>query len=122
MNIQVREAPAFQKDFKKLGALDREITKKRLNILLPLIIKDNKGFFTHVVRPVTPVLRGGLTSTCFALRLNPRLRVIFTYTEDPIFDVLTYDLLRVLPHDLYEREFLKTATSYYEKLGLNPTK
>jgi len=117
--FQVEETSSYKRDFERLGPGDRAQVRKRLNFLLPLFEGDRRAFFAHASRPVAPSLAGGLTSTLYILRATPRIRVLLAYDLDPLFETLTFTLLRVLSHDLLVKDFLKAAEAFHRTHGLD---
>ncbi len=117
--FQIVETSWYKRDLQRLGPGDRAQLQKRLNFLLPLFERDRQAFFVHVSRPVAPNLAAGLTSTLYILRATPRLRVLFAYDLDPLFEKLTFTLLRALNHDLFEKDFLKAAQAFHRTHGLD---
>ncbi len=117
--FQVEETSSYKEDLQGLGSADRAQLRKRLSFLLALFESDRRAFFAHASRPVAPSLAGGLTSTLYILRATPMIRVLLAYDLDPLFETLTFTLLRVLSHDLLEKDFLKAAETFHRMHGLN---
>lgn len=118
MKRELKATSSYKKDFSKLGNLEQSQINKKLNFFISLFADDRKKFLTYVRRPIAPRLSGGLTSTLYILPISAKIRILFVYDEDPLFEVISFTLLRVFTRDVYKNEFLKEALAFYRPNGI----
>lgn len=119
MPFKIIEDEAFKRDFAKLGAGDIRTARKRLAFLTSLFQSNRQAFLQHTSRPFKPILSHGLTSTLYVLRVTPRLRAFITFDEDPLFETVTLNFLRIFSHQDYERDFRRAVEKFYRQQGIN---
>ena len=70
----------------------------------------------HIYQPHKILLPEGLDSSLFVLRATPKIRVILTIEDDPLFDRKLITLIRVVKHDELDRAFHSISKSLYQRL------
>ncbi len=83
-----------------------------------LALNDRPAFDRKVAQPKAMNLLDGLDSTLSIMKVQgtPRLRVIFTLDDDPLFSRTLFTLLRVIDHDRIDRTYQQIAESLYRGL------
>ena len=118
MKFEVEKSAGYKRDFEKLPHSERANLTRRLDRLVQSFKRDRSAFLAHAYRPVRPKLSGNFTSTVWVLRVTPKIRVLFAYDEDPLFETLKLILLRIFNHDLKNGDFLKAAADFHRSDGL----
>jgi len=116
MNTLVEKTKQFQKDRQNLDTQVRNRVDAALTKLAGTLATSPSRVRLH--SPFVVRLKGGLDSSLYALRVNPKYRVLLTVDDDPIFDRTTMTLLRVVKRDELDRAFKSAAESLYQDLIL----
>jgi hypothetical protein len=78
------------------------------------VLRDNRrAFFAKVERPPSVRLKGGFTSSLYALRAGRDVRVIMAVDDDPVFGQTMVTLFRVVPRGELEHGFRSIASTLY---------
>ena len=99
MELLFESTNRFEKDLKSFDKPDKKRIINALN-QYGSEVRDDPSVTPHRVRPLRiPQLKDVLDTTLYELRVSPKIRVILTLDEDPIFDQIIIGLLRVARHD-----------------------
>jgi hypothetical protein len=84
-------------------------------------LRDNPpAFFARAERPPSVQLKGGFTSSLYALRAGRDIRIVMAVDEDPVFGRTIVTLFRVVHQDELKRSFRSIARTLYRN-PIQPT-
>lgn len=115
MELLYNSTRRFEKEMKRLDGKDRDHVVKAVNAYGQAMLVDPSCRYPHIHRLHIPVLKNGLESTLYTLRVGRDLRVILTADEDPLFDQIVIALLSVTRHDQMDRVYRSIAESLYQE-------
>ena len=79
-----------------------------------VLLRDNPpAFFARVQCPPSIQLKGGFTSSLYALRAGRDIRIVMAVDEDPVFGRTIVTLFRAVHQDELERSFRSIARTLY---------
>jgi len=121
MEIVFHSTRSFEKDLKKLTSADKDLVIERVNRIADLFHTNLKSFYSSTYRPIKIKLPPGQDSSLYTMRINQKLRVIFTIEDDPLFDQTILTLFRIAkrPEDL-RNAFSSIAESLYQSQFQEP--
>jgi hypothetical protein len=95
--IEFRSIESFERDLEELEGPERQRVIDAINAKSTLWLKDRRKAEKEFLRPYRFLLRGGLESSLYEIRVGKERRVILTVDDDPIFGRVIVTLMRVLP-------------------------
>lgn len=114
MELLYKSTRRFEKELSRLDGKERARVVKAVNAYGQALRMDPKCRYPHIYRLHTPVLKNGLESTLYTLRVGKDLRVILTTDEDPLFEQTIIALHSVVRHDEIDRAYRGIAESLYQ--------
>jgi hypothetical protein len=96
-SIEFRSVENFERDLEGLDAPERRRIIDAINAKSPLWVKDRRKAEKEFLRPYRFLLRGGLESSLYEIRVGRDRRVILAVDDDPIFGRVIVTLMRVVP-------------------------
>ena len=116
MELLFESTNRFEKDLKSFDKLDKKRIVNALN-QYGSKVRDDPSVTPHRVRPLRiPQLKDVLDTTLYELRVSPKIRVILTLDEDPIFDQVIIGLLRVARRDKMKNMVSGLWQSLYQNM------
>jgi hypothetical protein len=112
LEIVFHETESFLEDVKHLSTGERASLATDLNDCCQLLLYDVPEF-NRRVKQVRPQLVEGVDASMAVLGVSGGYHVIFTVDEDPVFEQLSFMLLRVLPEDKIEAATNELAQALY---------
>lgn len=115
MEILIESTNQFEQDLKKLTDKDKLLVINKINYSAQLFIEHKNAFYqklTHL--PLSYI--SDEESSLYILKSSPRLRIIITVDEDPIFEQTIFTLFRVVKSEDVGKAFATTAESIYQDL------
>lgn len=113
MDILFESTKKFEKDLKKLTPQERERIIEKINLVgQHYLTSKSNAEHVHVYRPLKIKLEDD--TTLFAIKVSPKLRVLFTLDEDPLFDQIIMTLFRITSPEKYEKVLKGISESLYQ--------
>jgi len=118
MKVIFKETNLFQNDLNRLSTSETE-TVVRIISRMAKLFKDNRGIFLKEAIHAPVTLKSDLESSLYILRVDKKLRILFTADEDPIFNQIMITLFRITTPDMYMKAFSQLVKSLYKNTLLN---
>ncbi|MGH2414851.1 MAG: hypothetical protein ACRDEA_14400 [Microcystaceae cyanobacterium] len=116
VDVLIESVKAFEKDLSRLSENEKTATLKKINDCASLFPTQKADVYRHLRRlPLSSVLNG-YESSLYTLRVSPKLRIILSVDEDPIFGQVIFTLFRAVQHDDLKRAYKGVAESLYQEL------
>jgi len=105
----------FEKDLIKFDSDDKNKITESINNC-SLLTQKKKIRANQLYQPHDIKLVGNLDSSLYVLKVSPKIRVLLTIDEDPLFDKVIITLLRVVKTDKTEKTFMSLSESLYPQM------
>ena len=115
MDILYQSTKRFEKDLSSLGAEEKNRAVKAINRLGEETLLNEGSHKLKLVKPLSVELAEDLDSTLYVYRATPRIRIVLTVDNDPLFDEVVVTLLRAVTCDKMHQAFRSMAESIYQK-------
>jgi Txe/YoeB family toxin of Txe-Axe toxin-antitoxin module len=113
MEVIYQSTKKFEKDIKTLGEAEKTKVIRKINTLSDIYLTDKDTFFkSHQVKKL--ILTEQMISSLYSMRIDHRLRLLFSIDEDPIFNQLILTLYRVVTPDLYSKALPQIIEALYK--------
>jgi len=120
MDILIESTTKFEKDLSNLSEDKKAEVITKINYYSNLFTTDKSAVYRRLHLFRLSYNLNGYESSLYSLRVMPKLRVILTVDEDPIFAQTIFTLFRVIPASEIERAYKGVAESLYQEfLGKN---
>ena len=116
MDILFESTRSFEKDIDRLSEDDKAVVIKKINDCASLFPTQKANVYRKLRRLCLPSDINGYESTLYTLTVSPKLRVILTVDEDPIFGQVIFTLFRAVKHDDLKQAYKGVAESLYQKI------
>lgn len=116
MDVLIETTRNFEADLEVLGDSDVTLVAKMIDDCAMLFSTQKDQFYSKL-RHLSPLSNlNGYASSLYILRISPKLKVILTVDEDPIFKQAIFTLFRVVIPDVLDQAYQDIAKSLYEKV------
>lgn len=122
MDMIIESTKNFEQDLETFIQVDREIIIDQLNKFFPTFSTDKASFYRRLYRFPHLKLINDYEASLYSLSITPKIRVILTIDEDPIFEQTIITLFRVVNHSELEQAYNSVAESLYQNLILSEQK
>lgn len=116
MNAEFDITRHFEKDLKHFSKENKNRITDSINEYAPNFDIEQGDPTHHIYQPCKIQLPEGLDSSLYVLRVTPKIRVLLTIEDDPLFDRKLVTLIRVVNHDELDNAFNAVAESLYQSL------
>lgn len=116
MNTEFDITRGFEKDLKHFSKENKNRITDSINEYAPVFDAEQGDVTHHIYQPCKIQLPEGLDSSLYVLRVTPKIRVLLTIEDDPLFDRKLVTLIRVVNHDELDNAFNAVAQSLYQSL------
>jgi hypothetical protein len=99
--IVERTTAGFRRDREELSPADQSPIQDSLKRAYALLKENRPKLFSELYQPLPIHLKGGLSSSLYALRAGVDIRIILTVDEDPIFGQTLATLFRAVRQRAY---------------------
>ena len=114
MNVLFQATKQFEKDLQDLQADDAQLVISHLNRNCSLLKQDQAAFYRTVNKPMAVLLKEGMDSTLYSMKVGHDLRILLAVDEDPLFDQTIFTLLRLVRHKDLSKAYKGIAESLYQ--------
>jgi mRNA-degrading endonuclease RelE of RelBE toxin-antitoxin system len=116
MNTEFDITRHFEKDLKHFSKENQHRIADSINEYTPVFDTEQGDSTQHIYQPCKVQLSEGLDSSLYVLRVNPKIRVLLTIEDDPLFDRKLVTLIRVVNHDKLDNAFNAIVDALYKNL------
>ena len=117
MEIQIDITKDFDKDLKKLTAIENKTTTIKINSLIDLIRSGQRTRnLLNSLNKLPKIKMNDFDSSLYIYKINKTLRVILTLEDDPLFNQKILTLLRIINHSKLELTFKGLQESIYQSI------
>ncbi len=114
MELQFDITRQFEKDLRRLSKEDERRVSISIDRYAAAFDPERDSVTEHIYQIKSRVLGGGLDSSLYVLRSSPRLRVILTIENDPLFGKKIVTLLRIVAREKLDKAFDSVSESLYQ--------
>ena len=111
--IVERTTAGFRRDREELSPADQSRIQDSLKRAYALLRENRPKLFSELYQPLPIHLKGGLSSSLYALRAGVDIRIILTVDEDPIFGQTVVTLFRAVRQGEEQRAYRSIAQLLY---------
>ena len=116
MDILIESTEDFERDLSELNEGERTEAIKKINDCADLFQAQKAEVYRKLRRlPLSSSTLNGYESSLYMLRVSPKLSVILTVDEDPIFRQVIFTLFRAVKHDDLDKAYQGIAESLYQE-------
>ncbi len=114
MDTAFLEDQRFAAEVRRLSSVDRQRVYATIEKLAKSAV-SNRESFQRKLQPSRRIRLGDkLQSTLYVARVGPKLRLLFTLDDDPLFDRIMVTLFRLVKADDVDKAYHQVAQSLYE--------
>lgn len=117
MDVLIESTREFEKDLDRLGHDEKAMVVEKINYCTDLFPIQKTDVYRKLRRLSTFAELNGYESSLYTLKVLPKLRVILSVDEDPIFDQVIFTLFRVVEHDDLHKSYQGIAESLYQEIA-----
>lgn len=116
MEIIIESTRNFEKDIENLSKEEKDIVIKKINDCANLFPTQKAQVYRKLHR--LPLLSeiDSYDSSLYKIKISPKLMVILSLDEDPIFEQVIFTLFRVVQHNDFDKAYQDIAESLYQEL------
>lgn len=114
MDILIESTKTFEQDIERFSNQEKFNIIKRMNRYFELLSIDKNLFYKSSEQLINIKLNHNYESSIYSLKICPRLRVILTIDDDPIFGTTLITLFRVVNADDASKAYYAVAESLYQ--------
>jgi mRNA-degrading endonuclease RelE of RelBE toxin-antitoxin system len=111
--ITEQTTPEFRNDLNRLNSEERASVAVALRRSYDLLRNNRGSFFARAKRPQAILLKGGVSSSLYSLRVGRDIRLIVAVDEDPVFAQTLVTLFRAVHHNELDRAYRSVASGLY---------
>jgi hypothetical protein len=117
MDMLIESTKNFENDLSMLSDVERELVITKINDCVDLYHTHKPSVYKklHCLNPPVPVLVNDYESSLYTLKVSPKLSVILSVDEDPIFEQVVFTLFRVVQQKDLDKAYKATAQSLYQE-------
>ncbi|BAZ31702.1 hypothetical protein NIES4074_41750 [Cylindrospermum sp. NIES-4074] len=114
MDILIESTKTFEQDIERFSNQEKFNIIKRMNRYFELLSIDKNLFYKSSEQLINIKLNHNYESSIYSLKICPRLRVILTIDDDPIFGTTLITLFRVVNANDASKAYNAVAESLYQ--------
>lgn len=119
MELVFESTKQFEKDLLNFEKKDQARIIEKLNYQCGNLLNDRSSFFKKVSIPFKFKLKDDLQPSLYCMRISPKIRIILTMDEDPLFNQIIITLIRVVSRAEIDKAYKSIGESLYQKLLFN---
>ncbi len=121
MDILIQSTKEFEQDLEAFSKPEQSNIIDKMNQDFQILLNDKDFLFKdeNLAQLQTIKLTNDYDSSLYSLRINPKIRVILTIDDDPIFDRIIITLFRVVNSSEASEAYNSVVKSIYKDLILD---
>ena len=120
MDILIQSTKEFEQDLEAFSKPEQSNIIEKMNQDFQILLNDKNSLFEqkNLAQMQTIKLTNDYDSSLYSLRINPKIRVILTIDDDPIFDRIIITLFRVVKSSEASEAYNSVVKYIYKDLIL----
>jgi mRNA-degrading endonuclease RelE of RelBE toxin-antitoxin system len=114
MDLLFESTKKFEQDLEQFNKTDKSTIIKQINQSFEILLTDKSLFYQNTNQLKKIKVVKNYDSSLYSLRIDKKIRVIFTIDEDPIFDRTLITLFRVVNAEDASQAYISIAKSLYQ--------
>ena len=114
MDLLFESTKEFEQDLEQFKKTDKSTIIKQINHFFEMLLIDKSLFYQNTNQFRKIRVGENYDSSLYSLKIDKKIRIIFTIDEDPIFDRTLITLFRVVNAEDASKVYISIAKSLYQ--------